>query len=92
MDLLDDDEFDEMTLPTVEQCVAEVMVQPDSPRSSYIYECLLNRVNPRAHLLVRDKQSTALNLKHQGMVMTTTIMYIGIDLDLLTAIQYNIIQ
>lgn len=72
LDRMDDQEFDEMTLPTTTECVANIMVQPDSPRSNYIYECLSNKVNPRAHLLVRDKKTTALLLRHQGMVRSFT--------------------
>jgi hypothetical protein len=68
LDRINDDDFDGMSLPTTADCLSNVMVQPDSPRSSYIYECLSNRINPRSHLLVRDKWTTSLNLKHQGMV------------------------
>lgn len=68
LDQMNDKEFDNFTIPTTAECVASVMVEPSSPRSSYIYECLSTKVNPRSHLLVRDQMTTTLNLKHQGMV------------------------
>jgi hypothetical protein len=77
--LMGDDEFDQLALPTVEQCVAEVMEQPESPRSAYIYGCLSSKMNPRAHLLVRDKLTTVLNLRHQGMVRIKKILWIYLE-------------
>jgi hypothetical protein len=69
-----DAEFDALSLPSVEQCVAEVLEQPGSPRSAYICECLTSKMNPRVGLLVRDKKTSVLNLKHQGMVRAKKIL------------------
>ncbi|CAM9213873.1 unnamed protein product, partial [Ectocarpus fasciculatus] len=40
---------------------------PTSPRSNYIFDCLADRLNPRASLIIRKKAITSLNLKHLGM-------------------------
>ena len=65
--LLDDDEFDQMTLPTTSEAMEEEVGLPTSPRSNYIFDCLADRLNPRASLIIRKKAITSLNLKHLGM-------------------------
>lgn len=65
--LLDDDEFDQMTLPTATEALENELGEPSSPRSSYIFECISDNMNPRASLIIRKQAVTTLNLKHLGM-------------------------
>jgi hypothetical protein len=66
-ELLDDDEFDAMTLPTTWEALEEDIGEPTSPRSNYIFDCLADRLNPRASLIIRKTAITSLNLRHLGM-------------------------
>ena len=65
--LLDDDQFDELTLPTTLEALQHEVDLPNSPRSRYIFDCLADRLNPRSSLIIRKKAITTLNLKHLGM-------------------------
>ncbi len=64
---LDDEEFDAATMKTTSECLTEDVGEPSSPRSNYIYDCIEDKLNPRASHVIRKRLSTSLNLKHHGM-------------------------
>jgi Ran GTPase-activating protein (RanGAP) involved in mRNA processing and transport len=65
-ELIGDDDFDVMSLPTVSEAT-EHLAAPSSPRSSYIFECLKDRMNPRVSYVVRKDATPALNFRHLGI-------------------------